>query len=64
MFADLSNAVDLLVHLGPVVVTLLAGAGDWERYSWRMPRADARHFTQAFVSLALQLTCVPPGRHS
>jgi len=64
MSTDLSDAVDLLVHLGAVVVALLAGARHAESNARRMPCANARNFAQAFVRLALQLARVPARRHA
>lgn len=58
----LADPVDLLVHLGAMVIALLTGARDRERYSAGMPGADASNLTQTFVRLARQLLRVPPGR--
>ena len=60
----LAHAVDLLVHLGAVVVALLTGARHRVGDARGMPRADARNLAQALVRLALQLLRVPARRHA
>jgi len=62
--ANLSNTVDLLVHLSPMVITFLTSASYGERHARRMPRADTRHLAQTFVRLALKFARVPARRHS
>mmetsp|Transcript_68995 Transcript_68995/g.206934 ORF Transcript_68995/g.206934 Transcript_68995/m.206934 type:complete len:433 (-) Transcript_68995:116-1414(-) len=59
--ARLANAVDLLVHLRPVVVAVLTRARDRVLHLGRVPRADARDLAQATVSLARQARAAPAG---
>ena len=61
---DLSHAVDLLVDLRAVVVTLLTGTRHREADSRRMPRSDTRNLTQTLVRLPGKLLRVPPRRHT
>ena len=59
-----SNTVDLLVHLGTVMVALLTGTSDSELDARRMPSTDTSNLTQTLVSLAGQFACVPTGSHT
>jgi len=58
---DLTDAVDLLVDLGTVEVTLLTGTGNREPDAGRMPRANASDLAETLVRLAGELGDVPPG---
>ena len=58
---SVSDAVDLLVDLRAVMITLLPDAGDGIGDSGRMPGADASHFAKTLVRLARQLLHVPTG---
>jgi len=58
---SVSDAVDLLVDLRAVMITLLSDAGDRIGDSGRMPGADASHFAKTLVRLARQLLHVPTG---
>lgn len=57
-FAD---AVDLLVDLGTVMVSLLTGTGHTELNSARMPCSNTGNLTQTFVRLPGQFLAVPSG---
>lgn len=57
-FAD---AVDLLVDLGTVVVSLLTGTGHTVLNSARMPCSNTGNLTQTFVRLPGQFLAVPSG---
>jgi len=58
---SVSDAVDLLVDLRAVMITLLSDAGDRIGDSGRMPGADASHFAKTLVRLARKLLHVPTG---
>jgi hypothetical protein len=58
----LADAVDLLVELRAVVVTLLAGTRDRVPHAGGVPRANARNLAQTLVGLARELGDAPPGR--
>jgi hypothetical protein len=54
-----SDAVDLLVQLGTVMVTLLTGTRHCEGDTTRMPGTNTSDLTQTLVRLAWQFLCVP-----
>jgi len=56
-----SDAVNLLVNLRSVMVTLLTNASDRIGHSRRMPSSDTGHFTKTFVCFTRQLLYVPTG---
>jgi len=55
----LADAVDLLVQLGTVEVTLLTGASNTVTNAGRMPRANTGDFAVTTVGLALQQSGTP-----
>lgn len=55
----LADAIDLLVHLGTVMVALLTGASDGELDTGRMPGTDTGNLAETLVRLARQLAGVP-----
>lgn len=54
-----SDAVDLLVDLGTVMVTLLTGTCNGEGDARWMPSADTSDLAETLVRLAWQFLCVP-----
>jgi len=56
---SVSDAVDLLVDLGSVMVTLLTDTSDRVGHSRRMPGTDTSDFTKTLVCLTRQLLHVP-----
>lgn len=60
----LPDAVDLLVQLGTVVVTVLTGAGDGEAHAGRVPRADASNLAETAVGLARKTGHAPTRDHA
>lgn len=57
--ASLADAVDLLVDLGTVMVTVLTGARNGVLDSRRMPSANARDLAETLVSLARKTSDAP-----
>ena len=57
----IADAVDLLVDLGTVVVTVLTGTGHGERDTRRVPRANAGDLAETTVSLARKTGDAPTG---
>ena len=60
----LSDAVDLLIDFGAVMVTLLSGTGHGELDSTWMPGANTGNLTKTFVSLTGKLLSVPTRSHT
>lgn len=54
-----TDAVDLLVDLGTMMVTLLTSTSNRELDATGMPGTDTSHLTQTLVSLTGQFLCVP-----
>ena len=54
-----TNAVDLLVQLGTVMVSLLTSTCNRELDARWMPGSDTSDLTQTLVGLTGQLACVP-----
>lgn len=54
-----ADAVDLLVDLGTMMVTLLTSTSNSEGHTTWMPSTDTGDLTQTLVRLAWQLLCVP-----
>jgi len=61
LVVTLTDAVDLLVDLGTVVVTVLTGTGDLELNASRMPGTDTGDLAQTTVSLTGQAGDTPTG---
>jgi len=61
---SVSDAVDLLVDLGSVMITLLTDASDRVGHSRRMPSADTSHFAKTLVCLTRQLLHVPTSNNT
>ena len=59
--ASLSDAVDLLVDLRAVVVSVLSSAGGGVAHARRMPRSDARNLPETLVGLAGKAGDAPAG---
>jgi len=59
---SLSNSINLLVHFGTMVISLLTSARNSEGDATGMPRANTGDLSQTFVGLARQFLRVPPGR--
>jgi hypothetical protein len=53
------DPVDLLVHLGTVVVSVLTGTGHREEHTGRVPCTDAGNLTETLVSLTWELLGAP-----
>merc|ERR1711865_1114453 len=56
-----ADAVDLLVLLGTVVITVLTGAGHRVFYAGRVPRTDTGDLAETLVGLARKLGHTPAG---
>ena len=59
-----THPVDLLVDLGPVVVSLLTSSGYSELDPARMPGTDTGDLPQAFMGLPGELLSVPPAGYA
>src|SRR5210317_1738889 len=60
----LSDAVNLLVHLGTVEVTVLTGTWDSAAHTSRVPRSNTGNLTKTTVSLTRQTGNTPTGGNS
>ena len=60
----LADTVDLFVHLGTVMVTLLTSASNCVLDSGRMPRADTRNLPKTLVRLTRKFTSMPTRSHT
>lgn len=58
----LTNSINLLVHLGTMMISFLTSARDSERHSAGMPRTDTSDFSQTLVGLTRQFLRVPSRR--
>merc|ERR1719512_165796 len=59
-----AHPVDLLVHLSPVVVTLLSSPGHGALDSAGMPSSNTSNLPETLVSLPWKLLGVPPAGHT
>merc|ERR550539_1626958 len=59
-----AHPVDLLVHLSPVVVTLLSSPGHGALDSAGMPSSNTSNLPETLVSLPWKLLGVPPAGHA
>jgi len=57
----LADLVDLLVHLGTVMITVLTSSGDLERNTGRMPGTNTGDLTETTMGLTGQATGTPTG---
>merc|ERR1711865_108769 len=62
--AGLHDAVDLLVDLSTVMVTILTSTGHGVGHLGRMPGANASHLAQTTMGLARQASHAPTGGHT
>jgi len=62
--AALANSVDLLVHLGTVVVSVLTSTSDRELNVRRMPSTNTGDLPQTSVGLTGQSSYSPPGGYT
>mmetsp|Transcript_20463 Transcript_20463/g.30510 ORF Transcript_20463/g.30510 Transcript_20463/m.30510 type:complete len:355 (+) Transcript_20463:230-1294(+) len=64
LITSLSDAVDLLVLLGTVEVSVLTGTGHSVGHTGRMPRSDTGDLTKTTMGLTRQTTDSPTGGHT
>ena len=64
LLSSLANLVNLLVHLSPVVVTILASTGNSVGNPSRMPGTNTGNLAETPVGLAGKAGDTPSGYHT